>query len=165
MTRLLFLLVSLSAAVITHAEDNKLGVAVGGTVGSGTVSGAVSSGAVSSSAVSSGAVSSGNYVEVILGLAVVLALIYALAYAARRLNGAAFPGNLPIKILGGTSLGVREKVVLIDVGGKHILLGVAPGRVNTLHVFEEPLDLIREKRAEAAFAVRLKQILSQGENK
>jgi len=53
--------------------------------------------------------------------------------------------------------------VLIEVGGKHLLLGVAPGRVNTLHVFDEPLDMQREKRAEAAFADRLKQILSQGE--
>jgi len=141
MIRSFFLLVlfftSPFAAVVVHAEDKKAGIAISG----------------------------GNYGQVILGLAAVLALIYALAYVARRLNGSAMPGNLPIKIVGGTSLGVREKVVLIDVGGKHILIGVAPGRVNTLHVFDEPLDLTREKRAEAAFAVRLKQILSQGESK
>lgn len=137
MIRSIILIVSLSAGVVAHADDNKAGIAVSG----------------------------GSVIEVILGLAAVLALIYALAYVARRLNGAAFPGSLPIKIISGASLGVREKVVLIDVGGKHILLGVAPGRVNTLHVFDQPVEIAREKHAETAFAVRLKQILSQGENK
>jgi flagellar protein FliO/FliZ len=109
-------------------------------------------------------VTGGSYIDVIVGLGIVVALIYVLAFFARRLNGVAYPGKVPLKILGGISLGQRERAVLVDVGGKHLLLGVAPGRVNTLHVFDEPLDVQREKRAEAAFADRLKQILSQGEN-
>jgi flagellar protein FliO/FliZ len=109
-------------------------------------------------------VTGGNYVDVIVGLGIVVVLIYVLAFFAKRLNGIAYPGKVPLKILGGVSLGTRERAVLVDVGGKHLLLGVAPGRVNTLHVFDEPLDMQREKRAEAAFADRLKQILSQGEN-
>jgi flagellar protein FliO/FliZ len=110
-------------------------------------------------------VAGGSYVDVVVGLGVVVVLIYVLAWFARRLNGVAYPGNVPVKILGGVSLGTRERAVLIEVGGKHMLLGVAPGRVNTLHVFDEPLDIQREKRAEAAFANKLRQILSQGESK
>jgi flagellar protein FliO/FliZ len=109
-------------------------------------------------------VTGGSYIEVIVGLGIVLALIYILAFFARRLNGVAYSGKVPMKILGGVSLGTRERAVLVEVGGKHLLLGVAPGRVSTLHVFDAPLDMQREKRAEAAFADRLKQILSQGEN-
>jgi len=108
-------------------------------------------------------VSGGSYVDVIVGLGIVVALIYVLAWFTKRLNGVAYASKVPMKILGGVSLGTRERAVLIEVGGKHLLLGVAPGRVNTLHVFDEPLDMQREKRAEAAFADRLKQILSQGE--
>lgn len=109
-------------------------------------------------------VTGGSYIDVVVGLGIVVALIYVLAFFAKRLNGAAFTGKVPMKVLGGVSLGARERAVLIEVGGKHLLLGVAPGRVNTLHVFDEPLDVQREKRAEAAFSDRLKQILSQGEN-
>jgi flagellar protein FliO/FliZ len=109
-------------------------------------------------------VTGGSYIDVVVGLGIVVALIYMLAFFARRLNGVAYPGKVPMKILGGVSLGQRERAVLVEVGGKHLLLGIAPGRVNTLHVFDEPLDVQREKRAEAAFADRLKQILSQGEN-
>jgi flagellar protein FliO/FliZ len=29
--------------------------------------------------------------------------------------------------------------VLVQVGGKQLLLGVAPGRVSTLHVLDEPI--------------------------
>lgn len=109
-------------------------------------------------------VTGGSYIDVVVGLGIVVALIYVLAFFAKRLNGVAFTGKVPMKVLGGVSLGTRERAVLVEVGGKHLLLGVAPGRVNTLHVFDEPLDMQREKRAEAAFADRLKQILSQGEN-
>ena len=137
MFRSLFLFSLCLLPGLVHGAENKTGVALAG----------------------------GSYVDVVLGLVVVLALIYALAYVARRLNGATMAGNLPVKIVGGTSIGVREKIVLVEVGGKHILLGVAPGRVNTLHVFDEPIEMLREQRAEAAFAVRLKQILSQGEGK
>ena len=37
-----------------------------------------------------------------------------------------------VQILGGVSLGAREKAVLLHVDGKRLLVGVAPGRVQTL---------------------------------
>jgi flagellar protein FliO/FliZ len=41
--------------------------------------------------------------------------------------------------------------VLVQVGGKQLLLGVAPGRVNTLHVLDEPIATDQLKaRASAA---------------
>jgi flagellar protein FliO/FliZ len=40
-------------------------------------------------------------------------------------------------------LGQKERAVLLKVGATQILLGVAPGRVNTLHVLAEPLEISR----------------------
>jgi len=37
-------------------------------------------------------------------------------------------------------MGTRERVVLLQVGETQLLLGVAPGRVQTLHVLDKPLD-------------------------
>jgi flagellar biogenesis protein FliO len=47
------------------------------------------------------------------------------------------PGS--IEIVADISLGQKERAVLVQVGEQQILLGVAPGRVNTLHVLAEPV--------------------------
>jgi flagellar protein FliO/FliZ len=48
-----------------------------------------------------------------------------------------------IDVIADIPLGAKERAVLLKVGQKQILVGVAPGRVNTLHVLEEPLDLAK----------------------
>jgi flagellar protein FliO/FliZ len=72
-------------------------------------------------------------------LALVLGLILAAAWALRRFGrlGSATGGVLRVRA--GLPLGGRERIVLIEAGGKHLLLGVAPGRVQILHVFETPV--------------------------
>ncbi len=81
----------------------------------------------------------GSYLQMLLGLFIVLALIAALAWAARRMGRLQGGVGDGLRVLGGLSLGSRERVVLIQAGETQILLGVAPGRVQTLHVLEEPL--------------------------
>jgi len=89
----------------------------------------------------------GSLLQVLLGLVVVLALIAGAAWASRRLNrlrlGAAGSG---LRVLGGLAVGARERVVLVEVGGTQLLLGVAPGRVQALHVLATPLALPEEER-------------------
>ncbi|MCK5385550.1 MAG: flagellar biosynthetic protein FliO, partial [Gammaproteobacteria bacterium] len=46
-------------------------------------------------------------------------------------------GNL--KVLGGISVGQRERIVLVQAGDTQLLVGVAPGEIRTLHVMEEPI--------------------------
>lgn len=70
-------------------------------------------------------------------LLVVLALIFFLAWVARRLQGMRPGAGGVLQIEGGVQVGARERVVLLKAGDKHLLIGVAPGRVQTLHVFEQ----------------------------
>lgn len=74
------------------------------------------------------------------GLVIVIALILVLAMVFRRFGDAGLgtPGNL--KVLGGISVGQRERLVLVQVGSKQLLVGVAPGNVSQIMVFDEPLD-------------------------
>jgi flagellar protein FliO/FliZ len=46
-----------------------------------------------------------------------------------------------IDVIADIPLGQKERAVLLKVGKAQILIGVAPGRVNTLHVLAEPIDL------------------------
>lgn len=84
-------------------------------------------------------VSGGEYLQVVLGLFLVVGLIIALAWVARRFGRFSVAGAGALRILGGLSIGQRERVVLIQVGEQQILLGVAPGRVQTLHVLAQPI--------------------------
>lgn len=75
-------------------------------------------------------VSSVGYVTV--ALAIVLALIYGAAWLLRRVK--TFSGNAKqsLTVVEAISVGAKERVVLVRVKNQHVLLGVAPGRVNLL---------------------------------
>ena len=82
----------------------------------------------------------GSLLQVTLGLIVVLIVIGGAAWFARRFGkfNVSAKGNL--RIVGGLQMGARERVVLMQVGDQQLLLGVAPGSVQTLHVLNQPLE-------------------------
>ncbi len=73
--------------------------------------------------------------QTFLGLALVLGLFLGAAWLMRRLNGG--PGllgqNGPMKILGGLSIGTRERIVLVEVADTWLVIGIGPGQMRTLH--------------------------------
>lgn len=88
-------------------------------------------------AITESTLSSSHLIDTAAGLIAVLALMLALAWLVKRYVQVPGMGKGQIKILGGISLGPRERAVLISVGGERVLLGVAPGRVQTLHVLQK----------------------------
>ncbi|MCW8955535.1 MAG: flagellar biosynthetic protein FliO [Gammaproteobacteria bacterium] len=78
-----------------------------------------------------------NVLNMVMGLVVVIALILGLAWVLRKYGRLPINNQVEMKVLGGLSLGTRERAVLIQVEGHRILLGVAPGRVDTLHVLDK----------------------------
>jgi len=81
----------------------------------------------------------GNYLQMFFGLFIIVALIFGMAWFMRRMgnmNGMA-AGNL--KVLGGISVGQRERIVLVQAGDTQLLVGVAPGAIRTLHVMDEAI--------------------------
>lgn len=107
--------------------------------------------------------------NVTLGLLLVLGLIFGLAWLYRRY------GNLPafnrsnIQILGGVSLGPREKAILLEVEGERLLVGVAQGQVTKLHTLPKTNNSdqdnnlsdnsgnVAKNQNDEAFAVALRQ--------
>jgi flagellar protein FliO/FliZ len=80
------------------------------------------------------AVESGGFgmLRVCLALALVLASVYAVAWLLRRLRGGVGGSSAQLCILSQVSLGARERAVLLRVGERHLLLGVAAGSVRLL---------------------------------
>jgi len=83
--------------------------------------------------------SAGYLLQVFLSLAVVIGLLFAVLWMLRRMNGPGRGAAGQLRVLTSVSLGQRERAVLISAGKQQILLGVAPGSVTKLHVFEEPV--------------------------
>jgi flagellar protein FliO/FliZ len=91
----------------------------------------------------------GGLGEVAFALIVVLAAIFIVAWVVRRMRLAGNRVGGGLDILADVPLGQKERAVLLKVGNQQILLGVAPGRVNTLHVLPEPLELARQTHGPA----------------
>ena len=79
------------------------------------------------------AVSVGGVLQMLLGLAVVLGLVLGLAWVMKRYSGHIGGGAGAIKVIAGAAVGQRERVVLVEVAGTWLVVGVAPGRVSALH--------------------------------
>jgi flagellar protein FliO/FliZ len=77
----------------------------------------------------------GGALEVTLALLLVVGLIAALAWMARRMRRFGGGSAERVQVLSDRSLGPKERCVLLRVGDTDILVGVAPGSVRTLHVF------------------------------
>lgn len=74
----------------------------------------------------------------IMSLLIVLAIIAAIAWGIKKMGGMGGIGglrgnsNTAIQIIGAGFVGPRERVVLVEVAGQWLVLGVAQGSVNLL---------------------------------
>lgn len=92
----------------------------------------------------------GSAMDMVGGLVLVVAVIYALAWVLKRLQGAQGGGLSALKVRAGMSVGPREKVLLVQAAQTYMLVAVAPGNVRTLHVFPEAPKLTEAVSADGA---------------
>ena len=98
--------------------------------------------------------------QLTLGMLLVLGLIVAIAWLLKRTGRFQMAAGGGLRILGGLSMGSRERVVLIQAGETQLLLGVAPGRVQTLHVLDQPLPT-KQAGTHPGFADQLSRLLNK----
>lgn len=75
----------------------------------------------------------------VLALLAVLALVIGLGWLLKRLPGSGFRPAEGMKVVASLSVGAKERVVVVEVNGQQLLLGVTAGGINTLHTLPEPL--------------------------
>jgi flagellar protein FliO/FliZ len=92
----------------------------------------------------------GDSATMLGALLLVVGLILALGKLVQKLQAArAARGGPALNVKGGLALGNRERLLWVQAGETHLLLGVSPGSVQTLHVFDrapqaEPLAAVGE---------------------
>lgn len=86
----------------------------------------------------SGGFSGGGVEDVAISLSIVLLVILFLAWLAKRfLPSLSVVDRKAMKVLAVLPLGGKERVLLVDVAGVQMVLGVSQAGVNCLHVFPE----------------------------
>ncbi|MFT4767488.1 MAG: flagellar protein FliO/FliZ [Glaciecola sp.] len=101
---------------------------------------------------------SASYLFQVLGsLVLVFVCLFAVVYFLKRFNGVGVGSGSALRVLGSVNVGQREKVVLMEVGGEQLLIGVAPGSVRRIHVLAEPvLEGVGSESASPDFAAVLR---------
>lgn len=90
------------------------------------------------------------------GLILVLLLIFALAYLLRRFNLVPTTNGV-LKTIAVTSLGQKERLVLVQVGEQQYLLGVSSQQVSLIDKLAEPIHLETDSFASRLRQAKLKQ--------
>jgi flagellar protein FliO/FliZ len=110
----------------------------------------------------SAASTAGSLTHTMGALLAVLGLIFVLAWLLRRVqNLRPGGGATSLSVQGGLQVGARERVLWVRAGETHLLIGVAPGRVQTLHVFDRPPDTIPRNDAAGAAAPNFGDLLKR----
>lgn len=95
-------------------------------------------------------------------LLVVVLSIVAFGWLYGKLRPGMSGGSELIRVVATRPLGPRERLVVVDLDGEQILVGVSQGHMQTLHKLEQPLEARRaDVAAESGFAARLKGMLRE----
>lgn len=73
-----------------------------------------------------------DYLQAMLPLTLVLALLAGAAWLLQKLSKPRLGSKTLLTLQASISVGQRERVVVLEVAGQWLVLGVAPGQVNTL---------------------------------
>ena len=95
----------------------------------------------------SAASAGGGLLQTTFALMFVLALLVGLAWFLKRFGPKNLGGgNNTVKLVGALSVGARERILVVEVGGQWIVVGASPGRMNAL------ATMPRQEGGEAAAA-------------
>jgi flagellar protein FliO/FliZ len=113
---------------------------------------------VAAPAVDSGA----EMVRVLISLLGVVALIFFVGWLSRRAQVRVRPGGRKIRVIESMPVGIKEKVMLLEVGGTQILVGASPtGGLRTLHVLVTPVQDDTTPMANAPAIRGFRDVLNQ----
>ncbi|MBL1140487.1 MAG: flagellar biosynthetic protein FliO [Proteobacteria bacterium] len=87
-----------------------------------------------------------DYFKVLFGLVFVIALFLISTFLFKRYGNASMTGRGQIRLVDGLHLGNRERLVLIEIKDKQILLSITPGQINKIDTIT-PSSLVENNDA------------------
>lgn len=78
-------------------------------------------------------ITASSYWQAMLALLLIVGLLFAAAWLARKVSGGKVFGQGRMQVIGGVALGPRERIVLVEVEDTWLVIGIVPGQIRTLH--------------------------------
>jgi len=66
----------------------------------------------------------------------IIAMILVAGWFTRRMQARSRPGGRRIRCVESFAVGARERLLLLDADGKRLLIGMGPGGMRMLHVYD-----------------------------
>ena len=110
------------------------------------------------------AITSGSILQIIFSLLLVLAAVALVAWILKRINLPQHGSGNLLKVISGVAVGQRERVVLLEINDTWLVVGVAPGMVQTLHTLPKGTHPAPNRTAVVAngnFQGWLKQVMEK----
>lgn len=93
-------------------------------------------------------VSGGSLMQIMFSLLLVVAVIVLVGWLLKRMNMVNTGPGEHMKLLGGITIGQRERIILVEARDTWLVVGVVPGQIRTLHTLPKPDDLADDATAE-----------------
>lgn len=107
---------------------------------------------------------SGSIFTMLFGLCVVLGIMAGIAWLVKRsgLSNVNSRNGIKMKVVGGMSIGTRERVIVVEVDNQWLVLGVTPSNIHTLATLpKKELAETNEPSSSPNFASWLKQTIDK----
>ena len=87
--------------------------------------------------------------QILLGLIAVLAMMGVAAWLFKKMGPVNTGNKIAVKIVGGVSLGNRERIIVVEVADQWIVVGVTASQINTLSTMPKQDKLLDEPQSTA----------------
>jgi flagellar protein FliO/FliZ len=96
-----------------------------------------------------------------VSLIVVIAAILLVGWLYSRLRVGSVRGGDQINVVASRPLGPKERLLVVEVAGQQLLVGMTASQLQTLHVFEAPVVKAGKTAPDNGFAGRLRTALRE----
>ena len=101
----------------------------------------------------------GSLAQLTLSLIAIVALIFAISWLLKRFKVALPRGSGDMAVLDQVSIGPRERIALVRVGDRQVLVGIGAGGIVALTPLATPIALSAARTP--AFAERLRDMMKR----
>lgn len=93
----------------------------------------------------------GELLRTLVTLIAIIALIFLARWLTRRLQVTSSSETRCIRCIESLSIGLKERLLLVQVGEAQLLIGIVPGSVSVLHMLTTPIDISTKKQIVMGF--------------
>lgn len=101
-------------------------------------------------------IDTGDVLNVVTNLAFIVVAVLVMAWLYRRAQRMQNQNGSVIHILATQPVGPKERVLLVEVAGQQLVLGLTASQIRTLHVLDQPLIQEQQQAPALGFAERLR---------